>query len=55
LRRFDEALQARYPGAAAVPASATPPAPQASGGMPTWAWAAIAIAVAAAIYLATKG
>lgn len=56
-RRFEEALQARYPSAAA-PAStdtALQPAPQAGGGMPTWAWAAIAVVVAAVIYIATKG
>ena len=58
-RRFEEALQARYPSAAAAaPASAgtaLQPMPKAGGGMPTWAWAAIAVVVAAVIYMATKG
>ncbi len=59
-RRFEEALQARYPSAAAAaPTSAgtalqtTPKA--GGGGMPSWAWAAIAVVVAAVIYMATKG
>lgn len=51
-RRFDEALQRRYPGAAAGEVVA---APTAGGGMPAWAWGAIAVAVAAAIYMATRG
>lgn len=55
-RRFDEALQARYPSAAPAPAgTALQPMPKAGGGLPTWAWAAIAVVVAAVIYLATKG
>ena len=56
-RRFDEALQARYPGAAAPAAAdiALTPLPKAGGGLPSWAWAAIAVVVAAVIYMATKG
>lgn len=56
-RRFDEALQARFPGAAlgtAAEATRTPAAP-AGTGLPSWAWAAIAAVVAAVIYLATRG
>jgi len=56
-RRFDEALQQRYPNAAPVVTDSTAPAPSAKsgGGMPSWAWAAIAVAVAVAIYLGSKG
>lgn len=56
-RRFEEALQARYPSAAAPTPAGTErqPASLAGGGMPTWAWAAIAAVVAAVIYIATKG
>ena len=55
-RRFDEALQARYPGAAPAAADiALTPMPKAGGGLPSWAWAAIAVVVAAVIYMATKG
>lgn len=56
-RRFDEALQARYPSAAApaTDSTALQPMPKAGGGMPIWAWAAIAVVVAAVIYMATKG
>ena len=55
-RRFDEALQQRYPGAAPAAASTElTPMPKAGGGMPGWGWAAIAVVVAAVIYLMTKG
>ena len=55
-RRFDEALQARYPGTAPAAADAAlKPMPKAGGGLPSWAWAAIAVVVAAVIYVATKG
>ncbi|WP_137920476.1 carbon monoxide dehydrogenase subunit G [Hydrogenophaga sp. 2FB] len=55
-RRFDEALQSRYPSAATTTAAVVAaPAPVASKGMPSWAWAAIAIVVAAVIYMTTKG
>lgn len=56
-RRFDEALQQRYPAAttaAAAPAELTP-MPQSGGGLPSWAWAAIAVVAAAVIYFTTKG
>mgnify|MGYP006147440689 CR=1 FL=1 len=56
-RRFDEALQQRYPNAAPVvtDSAAQQPMPKTGGGMPSWAWAAIAAVVAVAIYLGSKG
>ncbi len=55
-RRFDEALQQRYPSAAPAAANTElTPMPKAGGGMPTWGWAAIAVVVAVVIYLTTKG
>jgi len=55
-RRFDEALQSRYPSAAATTtAVVAAPAPVARKGMPSWAWAAIAVIVAVVIYMTTKG
>lgn len=54
-RRFDEALQSRYPSAATTTTIVAAPAPVASKGMPSWAWAAIAVVVAAVIYMTTKG
>ncbi len=56
-RRFDEALQQRYPSAAAPAAAVAEhtPMPKAGGGLPTWAWGAIAVVAAVVIYLVTKG
>ncbi|MDR7095779.1 CoxG family protein [Hydrogenophaga laconesensis] len=55
-RRFDEALQQRYPSAAPTPASTDPtPLPKPGRGMPGWGWAAVAVVVAVVIYLTTKG
>ena len=53
-RRFDQALQARYPSAEA-PAPATPAAPAAAADVPVWVWAAAAVAGAGLIYLAARG
>ncbi len=53
-RRFDQALQTRYPSAQAQ-APEAPAAPPASAGLPVWVWAAAAVAGAVLIYLATKG
>lgn len=52
-RRFDEALQRRYPAAAGEVVAL--PAPTAKAGLPAWVWGTIAVLVAAAIYLATRG
>lgn len=56
-RRFDEALQQRYPGATHTPDTQpeAPAAVPASAGRPTWIWAAVAVAVAVLIYLGTRG
>ncbi len=52
-RRFDQALQTRYPSAEAA-APATPEAPVAAAGVPVWVWAAAAVAGAGLIYLASR-
>lgn len=52
-RRFDEALQRRYPPAAGAPV-APAPAVAAAPGIPAWVWVAGAAAVAVAVFLATR-
>ena len=40
-KRFDEALQAKYPGTEAAQAPATDPASTSSGTVPAWVWLAL--------------
>lgn len=46
-KRFDEALQAKYPQAVGAAASPEPAATPASGSVPTWVWLALAVAAGA--------
>ena len=46
-KRFDEALQAKYPQAEEGTASPEPAATPASGSVPTWVWLALAVAAGA--------
>ena len=53
-KRFDEALQAKYPAAevAAKPSETAPETTPASGGVPTWVWLALAVGAGAVWALA---
>jgi len=46
-KRFDEALQAKYPQAEGSTASPEPQATPASGSVPTWVWLALAVGAGA--------
>jgi carbon monoxide dehydrogenase subunit G len=46
-KRFDEALQAKYPQVEGATASPEPAATPASGSVPTWVWLALAVAAGA--------
>ena len=54
-KRFDEALQAKYPAAEGAPASseASPETASASGGVPAWVWLALVVG-AGAVWALTR-